>query len=272
MKNTLLLFTLITFILSCKQKTKEDQVLVTHIEQNLQKEEEKPESNTNKSKQPNWAYDPYGYLIYELDSLGLKYETVTFDEFNNRYKETAWEYLDNSKVILFNVSSDTILNVKNFRFEIDFDDKMNFNENAENHYGGISQMRIIKDNKQIQELRNIEDVRALGVVEIAFYDVNLDGHIDMRFIISEGKGNFYEYYFYNPSQNRFINNEDWEYVRPNRYNKSLKQFITIPYGTAMVGEFALYQLDGVGIKKIKTFHYHPINEKGDSFITIVNHN
>lgn len=274
MKNLLILITLISLSFSCNQKNKEEKVqeIETQTEQTPQKPEEQPKSSDNESKQPNWSYDPYGYLTYDLDSLGLKYETISDEIFQSRYKESEWVYLKNSEITQFYISSDTILNINTFRFEIDFDEKMNYNENAGSHYGGIAEMRVIKNGKQIQQLRNIEDIRALGVIEITFYDINLDGHIDMSFILSEGKGNFYEYYIFNPTRDRFEHYREWDYIRPNLYNKSLKQFLTIPYGTAIVGEFALYQINGNNIKEIKTFHYHPINGKEGSFITIVNHN
>lgn len=269
MKNTLLLFTLITFILSCEQKSKEEQVLVTHIEQNLQKEEEKPESNTNKSKQPNWAYDPYGYLTYELDSLGLKYETISNEIFQSRYKERDWVYLKNSEITQFYISSDTILNIDTFRFEIDFNEKMNYNENAGGFYGGIAKMRVIKNGKHIQTLKNIEDATALGIIRFSFYDYNFDGYLDIQIPLND---NYPQYYIFNSKEKQFELVKEWNYIKPYLFNKSKKQFKTSPDGTASVGSFNLFQINGNVLEKLKTFHYHPINEKEGSFITIVNHN
>lgn len=262
LKQHLIYFAILLIITSCNTKQKEAVETEPAIEDSIK----------NSIEQPNWSYDPYDELINELDSLGLHYETITFDEYNERYSEQSWVYLDRSNIIVFNITSDTIFDVGDFHFKVKYDAKMNYNDNAGSHYGGISEMKIFKNKKEIQRLKSVEDIRALGTVEIAFYDINLDGHIDMRFILSEGKGNFYEYHLFNPEKTQFEHREEWDYLRPNRYNYSKKQFITIPYGTAIVGDYGLYQINGNTITKIKTFHYHPIIEKNDSFITIVSHN
>lgn len=238
-----------------------------------------------KSGKPNWSEDNYGYLKYELDSLGLKYTTMKGKEFDEIYRNPEkWEstdfegysnsyrkYAPNEEYLRFGIDSTQTFQVGVFTFEAVYDENMSFSENIGN-WGGIRQMTISKNSRHLQTMTDIKDIFGFGVVQIEFYDFNLDGHIDMRFVLAEGKAHFHEYFLFNPQKQIFKHAEDWDYIRPDYYNFKEKQFLTIPYGTAGYGDFGLYQINGSKLRQLKKIYYHSMLNTDESFITVVDIN
>ena len=218
-------------------------------------------------QQPNWAEDAYGWLVYELDSLGLHYTTVTNRAFYEKHqKKDEWQELHFTDITSFTIDSTQTFRVDNLQFEATYNEDMGYNETADYYYGGIEELKIYLGGLHIQTIKNIEDPTALGLVYIGIYDYNLDGTPDLKLRLND---NFFKFLLFNPKNSTFEHIQEWDYMRPLYYSKSQKQIITAPDGTAHYGEFYRYQLDGLHLDKLNTYYYHKINGEEGSFVTIV---
>jgi len=253
-------------IISCISKSdKEETIIPEPVEEEIEViEVDKPDESL-------YLADDYKIITDYLDSLGLKYTTMKGEDFEELYQDPNYWTRDwEDDFLSFEIDSSQTFQVGQFKFEAIYDENMSYSENLRRHYGGISKLHISKNGKQLQTITSIEDILALGTVHITFYDFNLDGHKDMRFILDEGKWHFYRYYLYNPKKQLFEIAEDWDYVRPYYYNIEEKQFFSVPYGTAGFGDFGLYQINGNKLRRLKKIYYHGMFNSDESFATVVN--
>jgi len=263
LKTSKYLVVLITFIFftACNSGNKENQ-----SSQDNEPAETYALDTPNDYQNNFYDNDDYELLLAKLDSLGLNYETISLKEESLRYAKPEWKNREYDAGRAFNITKSDTIQFENFKFEIEFDDKMNFNENANAYYGGIKSMKVFYKENQVQTLTNIEDARALGIVELYMDDFNQDGHIDIKIPLTD---NFPYYLMFNPKTKQFSHLEEWDYIKVSQTNKKQKQFFTSPDGSANYGNYYLIQINGNKLIKLKKFYYHTIKEQRDTFITIV---
>mgnify|MGYP001355367899 CR=1 FL=1 len=247
---------------SCITKPKE--------EISLEKENDSISNNSDSlqiqtSSIPNWAYDQYDYLKHELDSLGLRYKTMRNEDFYKSFFTKDWVDFEEVESSRFYINSNDTIQTGNLKFEILFDDKLSYMDKL-GYYGGIREMKIFKNGKHIQTMHNIEDPTAIGIVDFSVGDYNLDGHPDIKMRLND---NYFKFLLFNPISKKFEHIESWDYLRTRHFNTVKKQLLTNPEGTAVYGEFYLYQVKDTTLNKLKTFYYHKINDSIGSFITEV---
>lgn len=124
-----------------------------------------------------------------------------------------------------------------------WDDKLSYSENL-GYYGGISELKILKNNTLIQTIKNIEDGIGLGEIRFTFYDYNMDGYLDFTIPINCGNSCYDSYYLFNPRTNKFEHSKSWDYLRIDKLNKSEKKILSIPDGIATDTSQSLYKIDG----------------------------
>jgi hypothetical protein len=250
---TLFLIVSILFLCSCNSKDSNAKVSSEEIEIHTE---------VKQSDKPNWSEYPYAYLKYELDSLGLSYKTIRDEDFNLFDGWVDFKAVESPR---FYINSNDTFEIGNLKFEIIFDEKLSYLEKL-GHYGGIKEMKIFKNGKHIQTMQNIEDPTAVGIVDFAVGDYNLDGHQDLKMRLND---NYFKSLLFNPVLQKFEHIESWDYLRTGKFNLTKKQLVTTPEGTAGYGDFHLYQVSDTELKKLKTYYYHTINDSIGTFITEV---
>jgi len=260
-------FTLIALLLllACNSKTEQKPVQTAEEKQAakeaiLKKWEEDSLKHQEHQKQAlESEIKAYNNFLKELDSQGLKYESMSYEIFDSLYTNPKhWTREWRESYVFFEIDSSQTFQVGNLKFEAVYEENMV--KDAEFPYGGVREMHISKKGKHLQTMKNLKDIRALGIVYVGFYDFNLDGYKDMRFLLSEGKGYFYEYYLFNSKTQQFEHAKEWDYIRPDFYNIPQKHFFTIPYGTCCDGDYELYQINGTKLKKLKKIYYNSLGE------------
>ncbi|TQD36248.1 XAC2610-related protein [Haloflavibacter putidus] len=161
-----------------------------------------------------------------------------------------WTLLKDEPTTQLVFTSSTTKQVKDYTFKAKWDDKLSYSENI-GYYGGIAELKISKDNKELQSIRNIEDGIALGEIRFTFYDYNMDGHIDFTVPINCSNSCYDAYYLYNPETNTFEYQKDWDYLRIQKLDKKNKQILSQPEGTARDIEQKLYKVEGNNLQLIK---------------------
>lgn len=167
-------------------------------------------------------------------------ETTTKTTKNN------WQLFNKEKIITLEITKTQVIKQGNLKFDIIWDNKLSHSDNI-GYYGGIKQLTIYKNNKLINQFKNIEDGIALGTIRFELYDYNLDGHLDFTIPINCGSTCWNSYYLFNPKTNKFEHREDWDYLRIREINKKTKQIRNQPYGN---DAFKTYQIRGLELLKI----------------------
>lgn len=220
--------------------------------------------NTKNEKERRHNEEYYRKLTSRFDTLGLHYKTITSDKLSQYYFESpSWQKMEEKSIKNYTVTKTEVFLIDKFTFNIIWDDKLTVESKP---YKGIKKMDIYIGRKRIQTLYNIKDEITLGEIYLRFYDYNADGNIDFSIPINE---RYCMYYLFNPKQNKFEHNKDWDYMRLFYINPTKKQFLTIPDGNALTGDQNLYQItENNQLKKLKKIYFHTKVEKGD--VTIVN--
>ena len=139
------------------------------------------------------------------------------------------------------------LSVGDLSFQAIWNSKLSFSDNI-GYYGGIAELRIFKNKKHLQTIKNIEDGIALGNINFEVYDYNMDGYLDFTVPIDFGGSCNYAYYLYNPKTTKFEHRKQWDYLRIEKMNKETKQIISQPDGMSDNGK--KYQVEGLQLIKI----------------------
>jgi hypothetical protein len=160
-----------------------------------------------------------------------------------------WKDFSKEKIIILDITETKLYKIKNFTFNVIWNNKLNFSENI-GYYGGIEKLSILKENKELQTINNIEDVIALGNIYISFYDYNFDGYIDFSIPISCGKSCWEDYYIFNPKSNKFEIKESWSYLRIQQIDKKNKMILSQPDGNAFANNRKTYKIKGMEIIEI----------------------
>jgi hypothetical protein len=177
----------------------------------------------------------------------FQFSLTSYSQNLNSKNWKSFEY-DNARH--FTVTKTEKFNIDSFRFDIEWDKKLNYSDNI-GYYGGIKLLKIYKDKHLIYSIKNIEDVIALGKIYFDFYDYNMDGFMDFSFPISQGKSQWRKYFLYDNSSNTFKSFKEWDYLRIGYMNKVTMQILTLPDEN----EQTLYKVIGFNLKKIKTIKF-----------------
>lgn len=167
-------------------------------------------------------------------------------------KSESWLLMDKEPITTLSFSKSETLSVNEFSFQATWDNKLSYSDNL-GYYGGISELKVLKNNKLLQTIKNIEDGIAIGEINITFYDYNMDGYIDFSIPIDCRKSCYDAYYLFNPQTEKFEHQKEWAYLKIQEINKVNKQILTVPDGNAKHSQNILYQVDGLKLIKLKTF-------------------
>ena len=137
--------------------------------------------------------------------------------------------------------------VKNFTFEIIWDNKLTPNEKF-GYLGGIKSMKIYRDNIFLNTILNITDEIGLGEIYFRFYDYNFDGNTDFTLPINS---KWEKYYLFNPTNKNFQNYVDWDYLSIQKVNKKDKLILSHPDGNSEIDNRKLYSIIGQKILEIQ---------------------
>lgn len=152
----------------------------------------------------------------------------------------------NSSTLSFTKSE--TLTIGDLSFQAIWDDKQSYSDNI-GYYGGISELKVFKDNQYLQTIKNIEDGIALGNINFNVYDYNMDGYLDFTVPIDCGRSCNYAYYLYSSQTEKFEYRKEWDYLRIQKMNKEKKQIISQPDG--MRDNRKTYQVKGLRLIEIK---------------------
>jgi hypothetical protein len=164
-------------------------------------------------------------------------------------QKSNWKNFTKEIVTTLNINKSKLYNIKNFTFNVTWNNKLSYSENI-GYYGGIKKLIINKGNKQLQIINNIEDAVALGNIYFSFYDYNFDGYIDFSIPIDCGKNCWYKYYIFNPKSNKFEHKKSWNYLRIQKIDKKNKMILSQPDGNAFEDNRKIYQIKGLEINEI----------------------
>ena len=153
---------------------------------------------------------------------------------------------DSSTTLSFTKSE--TLSVADLSFQAIWDDELSYSSNI-GHYGGISELRVFKNKKHLQTIKNIEDGIALGYINFNVQDYNMDGYLDFTVPIDCGRSCYYSYYLYNPNTRKFEHRKEWDYLRIQTMDKEKKQITSQPDG--MRDHRKTYQVEGLKLIEIK---------------------
>jgi len=168
-------------------------------------------------------------------------------------KSTDWFFLKSVTTLKF-TKTNTTHKIDDFLFEAIWDEKLR-KINDEKYSSGISELKIFRNGNLIQTIENIKDKIGLGYIHFAFYDYNMDGHLDFTVPLNCGKSCYYHYYLFNPTTNNFEYQEQWDYLKVFKLNKVSKQILSVPEGTASEGTQKRYKVEGFKLIEVETIHY-----------------
>jgi hypothetical protein len=164
-------------------------------------------------------------------------------------EDENWCLYDGSNTQIIKITGSGSFEIEEFRIRVIWDEKLSHSENL-GYYGGIAEMIIYKGDQTIFTGINIEDGIALGIINLTFYDYNLDGHIDFTIPIDCGRSCYDKYYLFDPVKNIFLHASDWDYLRIQKLNKVKKQLISQPEGNAMDTVNKLFQINGLDLTEL----------------------
>ncbi len=177
--------------------------------------------------------------------IALFTSTLLFSQNNE-----SWVLMEKEPTTTLTFLKSEKLSVNEFSFQATWDNKLSYSDNL-GYYGGISELKVFKKNKLLQNIKNIEDGIALGEINITFYDYNMDGYIDFSIPIDCSKSCYDAYYLFNPQTENFQHQKEWAYLKIQEINKANKQILTVPDGNAKDSEHILYQVEGIKLIKLK---------------------
>lgn len=155
---------------------------------------------------------------------------------------------DNDSFTTLTFTKSETLTVADLSFQAIWDDKLSYSSNI-GHYGGIAELRVFKNKKHLQTIKNIEDGIALGDIKLDVHDYNMDGYLDFKVPISCGRSCNYSYYLYNPQTKKFEHRKEWDYLRIQKMDREKKQITSQPDG--MEDNRKTYQVEGLKLIEIK---------------------
>ena len=162
-----------------------------------------------------------------------------------------WVLMNNEPTTTITFTKSETQSINDISLKAIWGDKLSYSENL-GYYGGIAELQILKNNTQIQTIKNIEDGIGLGEIQFTFYDYNMDGYLDFTIPIDCGNSCYDSYYLFNPQTNKFEHSKPWDYLRIDKLNKSKKQILSIPDGNSTDTSPSLYKIDGRQLIKIKS--------------------
>lgn len=165
-------------------------------------------------------------------------------------QKNNWQEFSNEEETIVNINKTKIYEIENFTFNVIWDSKLSYSENI-GFYGGIKKLTILKKDKQLQIIYDMEDNVALGNIYFSFSDYNLDGHIDFSIPLNCGKNCWKKYYLFNPKLNQFEHKKDWDYLRIQKIDKKNKMILSEPDGNATEDNRKIYKIKGLDIIEIK---------------------
>jgi len=155
---------------------------------------------------------------------------------------------DNNSFTTLTFTKSETLTVADLSFQAIWDDELSYSSNI-GHYGGIEELRVFKNKKHLQTIKNIEDGIALGDIKLDVHDYNMDGYLDFKVPISCGRSCNYSYYLYNPQTKKFEHRKEWDYLRIQKMDREKKQITSQPDG--MEDNRKTYQVEGLKLIEIK---------------------
>lgn len=135
-----------------------------------------------------------------------------------------WKDFSRENIITKAITKSDNFEINGLIFNIKWNNKLSHSDNI-GYYGGIEKLIILSNGKVIQEIKNIEDNVALGMIPFSFYDYNFDGFIDFSIPLND---RYPLYYLYNPILKKFIHQKDWDYLRIDKVDKTKKIILTTP--------------------------------------------
>lgn len=165
-------------------------------------------------------------------------------------QKNIWNDFSKEEIVILDIKKTKLYKAKDFTFNVIWNNKLSYSENI-GYYGGIEKLSILKENKKLQTINNIEDNVALGYIYFSFYDYNLDGYIDFSFPIDCGKSCREKYYIFNPKSNNFEHKKSWDYLRIQKIDKKNKVILSQPNGNSIENNRKIYKVKGLEIIEIK---------------------
>lgn len=161
-------------------------------------------------------------------------------------QKSNWKNFSEEKISIININKTKQYKFKEFILNVVWNEKLSYSENI-GYYGGIKKLSILKENKELQIINNIEDNIALGNIYFSFYDYNFDGYIDFSIPIDCGKNCWYKYYFFNPKSNKFEHKKSWDYLRIKKIDKENKMILSESNGNVDEKNKKIYKIKGLEI-------------------------
>lgn len=165
-------------------------------------------------------------------------------------QKQLWQDFSKENVITLNINKTKSYKIDKYIFNVVWNKKLSYSENISD-YGGIQKLSILKENRELQTINNIEDNVALGNILFSFYDYNFDGHIDFSIPIDCGQSCWEKYYLFNPKSNKFEHIKSWDYLRIQKIDKKNKMILSQPDGNAIEDNRVSYRVKGLEIIEVR---------------------
>jgi len=163
-------------------------------------------------------------------------------------EEDGWMDFENVIVDKITITKTEVIKIGELVFIVLWDKKLSYSDNMGSYYGGIKKLKISLNNQLINEFDSIEDIIALGEINIWIYDFNFDGFMDFTIPKECGRSCVFNYYIFNPELNKFELKDSWDSLRIQKINKITKEILAHP---ELRDGRIMYKVDGLNLKKIK---------------------
>ncbi|NRB58311.1 MAG: hypothetical protein HRU50_00045 [Winogradskyella sp.] len=157
------------------------------------------------------------------------------------------EFLDSISINIDVTKYTKMFKANHLSFKVIWDQKLSFSDNI-GHYGGIKELEIYKRGNNLNTLYNLEDAKALGLIQFQFDDFNFDGELDFRIPVND---KHWKYYLFNPTANIYGHAKDWDHVRLIKTDKKNKLITSRNWSNATQYEDKVYEVEGLKLKLIQ---------------------
>ena len=125
--------------------------------------------------------------------------------------------------------------------------------------GQILEMKVLKNNKQIQVFKSLENGDGFEKIYINFHDYNFDGNLDFAIKSGVRSGKFVHesFYLFQPNIQQFKYIPDWDWIKVDIVNTKKKLFKTVMDGNCCEGDIYTYKPNKNRLVEVEKEHIGP---------------
>ncbi|WP_066224156.1 XAC2610-related protein [Formosa haliotis] len=179
-------------------------------------------------------------IIFSVATTGLAQQFSSGD----------WVDFENESRRTLKVTQSEVFKYNDFQFHVTWNDTLSYSGNI-GYYGGISELKVFKQDKLLQTAQDIEDGIGLGEIVIELYDYNMDGFLDFSVVRECGASCYYAYYLFDTTLQKFVHQESWDDIRIQKLNKIEKLIAVYPDRFEGHTTNTLYKVKGSTLIRVK---------------------